>query len=110
MIASGGTAHAQPPRWKAVLASVGAFLAALLAGSHHSLHMLLLSIGLGGSSVFFSPGLRRAMLALSLAMTLLSAWWLVRRPQRGAAETLALSAALGASLALLVGSVVRDGW
>lgn len=105
------TATAAPaPRWKAVAGSVGAFLAALVAGSHHSLHMLLLSVGLGGSSFFFTPGVRRAMLVASLAMTLLTAWGLLRRPHRSAAETLAVSMALGASLVLLVGSVARDGW
>lgn len=103
------SAAAHAPRRRTWLASLGAFLAAFLAGSHHSLHMLLLSVGLGGSSLFFSPGLRRGMLVVSLLMTAFGAWSLLRRP-RGKAETLAVSAALGASVVLLVGSVVRDGW
>lgn len=105
--------HATPPtptRGKTWVAALGAFLAAFVAGSHHSLHMLLLSVGLGGSSLLFSPGVRRAMLLVSLAMTLVSAWSLLRRPRRSGVETLAVSAALGASLVLLVGSVIRDGW
>lgn len=87
-----------------------AFLAAFLAGSHHGLHMLLLGVGLGGSSLFFTPGVRRAMLAVSLVMTAFAARSLLRGPPRGAAETVALGAALGASAVLLVGSVMRDGW
>lgn len=97
-------------RWRAVLASVGAFLAAFLAGSHHALHMMLLSVGLGGSALFLSPALRRGMLVVSLAMTLLSAWWLLRKPHRGAAETVAVFAALGASLVFILWGVAQHGW
>lgn len=93
---------------KAVLASAGAFLGALVASSHHGLHMILLSVGLGGSSVFFSPGLRRTMLVVSLAMTLLTAWWILRRP-RGRVESLAAGLGVGASLVLLANTVIQHG-
>lgn len=95
---------------RAILAAVGAFLTAFLAGSHHTLHMLLLGVGLGTSSIFFSPGLRRVMLVVSLAMTALSAWWLLRKPRRGPVETVAVFTAIGASLAFLAWSVTQHGW
>lgn len=97
-------------RVRTLLAAAGAFVTAFLAGSHHTLHMLLLGVGLGTSSVFFSPGLRRAMLVVSLAMTALSAWWLLRQPRRGPVETVAVFAAIGASLAFLAWSVTQHGW
>lgn len=101
---------AQAPRWRAVAASAGAFLAAFLAGSHHSLHMLLLSVGLGGSSLLFSPALRRTMLALSLVMTGLSAWWFLRKAHKTPAETVAVFAAIGASLVVLAWTVLKHGF
>lgn len=102
--------RAQAPRWRALAASAGAFLAALLAGSHHSLHMLLLSVGLGGSSLLVTPALRRAMLALSLVMTGLSTWWFLRKLHKACAETVAVFAAIGASLVVLVWTVVKHGF
>lgn len=96
-------------RWRSVLASAGAFLAAFLAGSHHALHMMLLSVGLGSSAVFFSPGLRRAMLAASLLMSALSVWWFVRKPHKPPVETVAVFAALGASLVFLGWTVTQHG-
>lgn len=95
---------------RSAFAAVGSFVAAFVASSHHSLHMLLLSLGIGTSSLFFTPGLRRAMLALSLAMAAASAWWAWRRPHRGAPETFAVVAGLTASLALLGYSVVAHGF
>lgn len=80
-----------------------------MAGSHHTLHMLLLSLGIGASSFLFTPGTRRAMLVVSLAMTGVFAWWAFRRPHRSFAHTAGVVAAIAASLALVVVSVVRDG-
>jgi hypothetical protein len=100
-------AHAS--RWRAFAASAGAFLAAFLAGSHHTLHMLLLSIGLGGSAFLFSPALRRSMLAVSLAMSALTMGWFLRKPRKTHAETVAVFAALGASLVLVAWTVMQHG-
>lgn len=98
-----------PARWRSMAAGVGAFLAAFLAGSHHTLHMLLLSVGLGSSALFFSPGLRRAMLAVSLLMSALTVWWFLRKPHKAHAETVAVFAALGASLVFLGWTVMQHG-
>ncbi|MBT3307125.1 MAG: hypothetical protein HN377_11680 [Alphaproteobacteria bacterium] len=51
--------------------SFGAMVLAFLASQHHNLHMVLLSIGLGGAGTSFVttfPLVRRGMLLLSLAM------------------------------------------
>lgn len=101
--------RARVARWRALAASVGSFLAALLAGSHHTVHMLLLSVGLGGSALFLSPVLRRAMLAVSLAMSVLTVAWFLRKPHKPHAETVAVFAALGASLVLLAWTVMQHG-
>lgn len=50
-------------------ASIAAMLLAFLASQHHNVHMALLTLGLGGSGMTFMkvyPGVRRAMLLLSL--------------------------------------------
>lgn len=94
---------------RAWLAGAGAFVAAFLANSHHSLHMLLLSVGIGGSALLFSPSLRLGMILASLAMTGLAAWWLYRRPRRTSLENWAVIASLAASLALIAWTVLRDG-
>lgn len=91
-------------------ASLGAFVVAFLASSHHTLHMALVSIGIGGSSLLFGPGIRRAMLLVSLAMTALAAWWILRKKEKGATETAAVVASTAASLALIAWSVTTHGW
>lgn len=95
---------------RGALASIGAFLVAFLASSHHTLHMALISVGIGASSFLFTPGLRRGMLAMSLVMTGLAAWWVLRRPARSFATTLGIVASTAASLALIGYSVVTHGW
>ena len=97
------------PRWRGAAAAVGAFLAAFLAGSHHWLHMMLLSVGVGSGALLLSPGLRRAMLLLSLAMSALSLAWFLRKAHKPPAETVAVFAALGASLTFVSWSVAQDG-
>lgn len=94
------------------LVSLGAFLAALLANSHHTLHMLLLSlgVGVGFSSLLFNPAARRVMLAASLAMTAATLLWLLRRPHRSAAQKLGVAASIAASLGLVAYTVVKHGW
>ena len=94
------------------LAAAGAFAVALAATSHHWLHMLLLSmgVGVGFSALLFDPTSRRIMLAVSVAMTALVAWWMLRRPERRLAETLGLAASVALSLGLVAYAVVSHGW
>lgn len=54
--------------------SVAAVLLAFLASQHHTLHMLLFAVGIGGAGASFMtmfPLVRRAMLLMSLAMVAL---------------------------------------
>jgi hypothetical protein len=98
---------------RAPLAAVGAFFAALVASGHHTIHMALISLGVGagGFTHLLDADLRRAMIVVSLAMTAASAWWFLRRKhRRGAAEIVAVVAASAAAVALVLVSVVRDGW
>ena len=94
------------------LAALAAFLAAFLANSHHALHMLLLSlgVGVGFSSLLFSPAARRAMLVISLAMTALAVVWLVRRPHRDRAHAWGVVASVAASVGLVAYTVIAHGW
>lgn len=97
---------------RSFLAAAGAFLAAFVASSHHWLHMLLLSLGVGfgASALLFDPTIRRAMLVVSVIMTALVAWWMLRRPHRALATTLALGLSVAISLGLVVYTVVAHGW
>ena len=94
------------------LAAIVAFLAALLASSHHWLHMLLISlgVGVGFSALLFDPTARRVMLVLSLAMTALVGWWMWRRPHRALPELLALGVSTAISLGLVGYTVLIHGW
>lgn len=93
-------------------AAIVAFLAAFLASSHHWLHMVLISLGLGvGFSAFlFDPVARRAMLTLSLVMVALVAWWSWRRPHRDMAQLFALALSIAISLGLVAYTVIAYGW
>ena len=97
---------------KGWLAAVGAFLAALVASSHHTLHMLLLSlgVGVGFSALLFNTGARRAMIVVSLAMTALTVAWSMRRPHRSTAQMAALAVSVAASIGLLAYTVILHGW
>lgn len=100
------------PEARSWLAATGAFLAALVASSHHWLHMLLISlgVGVGFSALLFDPTTRRLMLVGSVAMTALVAWWTGRRPHRALPETLALALSVVISLGLVAYTVVVHGW
>ena len=53
------------------LASVAAVVLAFLASQHHTLHMLLLTVGIGSAGMSFMtmfPVVRRVMLLMSLVM------------------------------------------
>ena len=56
-------------RARAVLTSVGPVLLAFLASQHHTLHMLILGLGVGTAGMSFMamyPDIRRGMLVVSL--------------------------------------------
>ena len=85
---------------------------AFLASQHHALHMLLLTVGVGGAGASFLttfPTVRRLMLMLSLVMVGVTLYqhWRHRPPL--AVRTLGLvSAAL--TFGLLVWSIGTYGW
>ncbi len=91
------------------LASAGAVVLAFLASQHHNLHMLLLTFGLGGAGMSFIqvPGVRRAMLLLSLGMVALSLASLRRAAGTGMRALIIASAAV--TLGLVTWSVLRLG-
>ena len=91
------------------LASVGAVVLAFLASQHHNLHMLLLAFGLGsaGTSFIQAPGIRRAMLLLSLGMVAVSLASLRRTAGTGVRGLIIASAAV--KLGLVTWSVLRLG-
>lgn len=67
------------------LTSVGAVALAFLASQHHTLHMLILTLGVGGAGVSFMavfPVVRRAMLLMSLVMVGVTIYqiWRAKRP------------------------------
>ena len=84
---------------------------AFLASQHHTLHMLLLSAGVGGAGASFMtmyPTLRRLMLLMSLVMiglTLYQAW----RRQPALAVRVLTWVSAAAAFGLLVWSVGRFG-
>ncbi len=69
------------------LTAVGAPILAFLASQHHTLHMLLMTAGIGGAGMSFMshfPMLRRIMLLMSLVMAGVTAYQMLRpgRPHR----------------------------
>jgi len=86
------------------VASIGGIALAFLASQHHNLHMVLLTLGLGGSGMTFMqvyPGLRRGMLLASLTLVAVN----LRSLQRHSA-TSAMRAVVVGSSALTVGVIV----
>ena len=64
------------------ITSVGSVVLAFLASQHHTLHMLLLAVGVGGASMSFMqafPLVRRFMLLVSLVMAAVTAYQTLRR-------------------------------
>ena len=69
-------------RGRDVLAAVGPVVLAFLASQHHTLHMLILSLGLGTagmSSMAMYPDIRRGMLVVSMLAAGLAAYQATRR-------------------------------
>jgi hypothetical protein len=76
---------------KEYVTSVGSVLTALLAGSHHWIHMLILALGVGSGAVsglMTNPLVRHAMLVLSLSMVAYMQITYWRRKHRTWAMTL----------------------
>ncbi len=93
------------------LTSVGAVVLALLANQHHSLHMLLFTIGLGGAGMSFMtmfPLVRRVMLLMSVVMVGVIVYQ-VRDPKRPTSMRVMGGASILLTLALLIWSVVQLG-
>jgi hypothetical protein len=84
---------------------------AFLASQHHSVHMALLTLGLGGSGMTFMqiyPGIRRGMLLVALATVALNLRSLQRRPMTSAMRGTVLGFSV-LTIALVVWSVIRLG-
>jgi len=110
------TTHINPAlqglqRTRQMLTSAGPVVLAFLAGQHHSLHMLLLTFGVGTAGMSFLtmyPDIRRVMLAVSLVV----AGWLAyraSRPGRPRAVRLTQGVSVLTTLALVAWSVSEFG-
>ena len=92
-------------------ASIGAMLLAFLASQHHNVHMALIALGVGSSGMTFMtvyPGLRRAMLLVSLIMVIVN----LRSFRHRSAPPAMRIAVLGVSLltaGVIVWSLARFG-
>jgi 1,4-dihydroxy-2-naphthoate octaprenyltransferase len=94
---------------KAGLASLGAVVLAFLASQHHTLHMLLFSLGMGSAGMSFLaifPTIRRVMLLISLAMVGVI-FYQVRDPRRPTAMRLLGGVSILLTLGLLIWSVIQ---
>ncbi|MFI5341359.1 MAG: hypothetical protein ACHQ7N_16160 [Candidatus Methylomirabilales bacterium] len=93
------------------LTSVGAVVLAFLASQHHTLHMLLFTIGLGGAGMSFMtmfPMVRRVMLLMSLAMVGVIVYQ-VRDPKRPTSVRIMGGVSILLTLGLLIWSVMQFG-
>ncbi len=93
------------------ITSVGAVVLAFLASQHHTLHMLLFTMGLGGAGMSFMtmfPLVRRVMLLMSLA-TVGVIVYQVRDSKRPASMRIMGGMSILLTLGLLVWSVLQFG-
>lgn len=93
------------------LTSVGAVVLAFLASQHHTLHMLLFTVGIGGAGMSFMtmfPLVRRVMLLMSLAMVGLVVYQ-VRDPKRPNSMRIMGGMSILLTLGLLMWSVMQFG-
>jgi hypothetical protein len=91
--------------------SIGAMVLAFLASQHHNLHMLLLSIGLGGAGMGFMtafPLVRRVMLLISLAMIAVIGYR-IRDANRPRSMRITGAISIVATLGLAVWSIMQFG-
>ena len=96
---------------KGGLTSVGAVVLAFLASQHHTLHMLLLTVGIGGAGMSFMtmfPLVRRVMLLMSLAMVGVIVYQ-VRDPKRPNSMRIMGGVSILLTLGLLIWSVMQFG-
>ena len=110
------TTHVNPAlqglqRTRQMLSTIGPVVVAFLAGQHHSLHMLLLTFGVGTAGMSFLtmyPDIRRVMLAASVVV---AAWLAYRasRPGRARAERVTQGVSVVTTLALVAWSVSEFG-
>ena len=92
-------------------ASIGAVVLAFLASQHHNLHMVLLTLGLGGSGMTFMqvyPGIRRGMLLISLGTVVVNLRSLRRGRTIGAMRAVIAGFSV-LTLGLIVWSLTRFG-
>lgn len=93
------------------LASAGAVVLAFLASQHHTLHMMLFSLGIGGAGMSFLtmfPVVRRVMLLMSLAMAGVVVYQL-RDRKRSRAMLVMGGVSVLLTLGLVVWSVMQFG-
>ncbi|MBI2000524.1 MAG: hypothetical protein HYS69_04945 [candidate division NC10 bacterium] len=92
-------------------AAVGAIVLAFLASQHHTLHMMLFAVGLGGAGMSFMtmfPMVRRVMLLMSLAMVGLMLYQL-RDSKRPISMRITIGMSILVTLGLVVWSVSQLG-
>lgn len=92
--------------------SIGAILLAFIASQHHTLHMFLIALGIGGasaSSMTMFPLVRRAMLLLSLAMVALMIYRAISAKYSSAMRLLNVASVL-VTLGLVAWSVGQFGF
>ena len=97
---------------KEALTSIGAVILAFLASQHHTLHMLLLAVGVGGASMSFMttfPLNRRAMLLMSHLMVVLILNQ-VRHPKRTLPMRITGGVSILVTLGLVAWSVLQFGF
>lgn len=93
------------------LTSIGAVVLAFLASQHHTLHMLIFTLGVGGAGMSFMtmfPVVRRVMLLMSLVMVGVIIYQ-VRDPRRPLPMRIMGGVSILLTLALVVWSVVHLG-
>ena len=89
-------------RGREVLTAVGPVVLAFLASQHHTLHILILSLGLGTAGMSFMamyPDVRRGMLVVSLLAAGLAVYQATRR---GHPHWMRLGHVLSATVTLLL--------
>jgi ATP-dependent protease HslVU (ClpYQ) peptidase subunit len=93
------------------LTSVGAVVLAFLASQHHTLHMMLFTLGLGGAGMSFMtmfPIVRRVMLLMSLSMVGLMVYH-ARDTRRPISMRIMIGVSILVTLGLVGWSVLQFG-
>ncbi len=93
------------------LTSVGAVVLAFLASQHHTLHMMLFTLGLGAAGMSFMtmfPMVRRVVLLMSLAMVDVIVYQ-ARDPKRPIPMRVMGGLSILLTLGLLIWSVMQFG-